>query len=308
MRGTIHLAAARGRALAARAVRAASRGRRGAPLRAARPDGGRGRPLRRAAADAELAGDRRLSRPDVMRAVRGSRASRRRASAGTTSSCAWPSDALICIGPMQGRQPTFVLLDEWAPLRAPRASSSGSRALALLAARFVVEPRAGHRSGPRALGGHHARRRAAGAARRAARRSRPALAGRRRVLGRGRSGRRAPRRAPGARGRTCSRASTSTSSATRIATPQLAARARRQGRPGRERDLQARASWSTGRSSAPGRGHCARRASLTVTLQPFAAVAEPRGVGTGRGARYRDFLGLPASCEPVVAVEDRRSA
>ena len=28
-------------------------------------------------------------------------------------------DGLICIGPMQGKQPTFVLLDDWAPRPRP---------------------------------------------------------------------------------------------------------------------------------------------------------------------------------------------
>ena len=35
-------------------------------------------------------------------------------------------DGLICIGPMSERQPTFVLLDDWAPpARRPRARARG---------------------------------------------------------------------------------------------------------------------------------------------------------------------------------------
>ena len=78
---------------------------------------------------------------------------------------AGPGAALICIGPMQGKQQTFVLLDDWAPRAAARelvARGGARRARGALRR----EPRAGDRSGFRALGGHHRRRRAAGPARR----------------------------------------------------------------------------------------------------------------------------------------------
>jgi hypothetical protein len=85
---------------------------------------------------AALAGDRRLTRPEVMRLL---------ADAGieTTGQRGYhilvrlAKKALICLGPMQGKQPTFVLLDDWAP-RAASRDPSREEALALLAARFAV--------------------------------------------------------------------------------------------------------------------------------------------------------------------------
>ena len=44
--------------------------------------------------------------------------------------------ALICLGPLEGRQQTFVLLDEWAP-RASSLELVREQALALLASRFA---------------------------------------------------------------------------------------------------------------------------------------------------------------------------
>jgi hypothetical protein len=44
--------------------------------------------------------------------------------------------ALICLGPLQGRQQTFVLLDEWAP-RGSSRTLAREEALALLALRFA---------------------------------------------------------------------------------------------------------------------------------------------------------------------------
>ena len=83
-----------------------------------------------------LAGDRRLSRPDVLGLLEG-------AGIATTGQRGYhilwrlARDGLICIGPMQGRQPTFVLLDDWAP-RAQARELTGHEALADLAGRFVA--------------------------------------------------------------------------------------------------------------------------------------------------------------------------
>jgi hypothetical protein len=83
-----------------------------------------------------LAGDRRLTRPEVMRLLEG-------AGIETTGQRGYhilvrlARDALICFGPMEGKQQTFALLDDWAPRAASRDLSS-EEALALLAGRFAV--------------------------------------------------------------------------------------------------------------------------------------------------------------------------
>jgi hypothetical protein len=83
-----------------------------------------------------LAGDRRLSRPDVFSLLEG-------AGIETTGQRGYhilmrlARDGLICIGPMQGKQPTFVLLDDWAP-RAEARALTHDEALADLAARFAA--------------------------------------------------------------------------------------------------------------------------------------------------------------------------
>ena len=87
-------------------------------------------------------------------AARGARASRPAAATGTTSSSRLAQDGLICIGPMQGKQQTFVLLDDWAP---PAQARELSREESLADARGALrgQPRAGDRARSRALGGHH---------------------------------------------------------------------------------------------------------------------------------------------------------
>ncbi|MDX6564320.1 MAG: hypothetical protein QOD65_4134 [Gaiellales bacterium] len=83
-----------------------------------------------------LAGDRRLSRPDVLRLLED-------AGIETTGQRGYhilvglARDGLICFGPMQGRQPTFVLLDDWAP-RAEARELAREEALADLAGRFAA--------------------------------------------------------------------------------------------------------------------------------------------------------------------------
>ncbi|MDP9259680.1 MAG: winged helix DNA-binding domain-containing protein [Actinomycetota bacterium] len=84
---------------------------------------------------AELSGDRRLTRPEVMRLFED-------AGIETTGQRGYhilarlAREALICLGPMQGKQQTFVLLDDWAP-RAESRDLSREAALALLASRFA---------------------------------------------------------------------------------------------------------------------------------------------------------------------------
>ncbi|HET6174040.1 MAG TPA: winged helix DNA-binding domain-containing protein [Gaiellales bacterium] len=83
-----------------------------------------------------LAGDRRLTRPVVMRLFE-------EAGIETTGQRGYhilvrlARNGLICLGPMQGKQQTFVLLDDWAPRAEARELSEGE-ALAQLASRFAA--------------------------------------------------------------------------------------------------------------------------------------------------------------------------
>jgi hypothetical protein len=85
---------------------------------------------------AELSGDRRLTRPQIMRLFED-------AGIETTGQRGYhilvrlAKSALICLGPMEGKQPTFVLLDDWAP-RAAARSLPREEALTCLAARFAL--------------------------------------------------------------------------------------------------------------------------------------------------------------------------
>ena len=85
---------------------------------------------------AELSGDRRLTRPEVMRLFEdaGVETAGQR---GYHILVRLAKSGLICIGPMQGKQQTFVLLDDWAP-RASARDLSREQALAVLASRFAV--------------------------------------------------------------------------------------------------------------------------------------------------------------------------
>jgi hypothetical protein len=83
-----------------------------------------------------LAGDRRLSRPEIMDLLQGEGIE---TSGGRGYHILWrlAQDGLICGGPMQGKQQTFVLLDDWAP-RAESRDLSREESLAVLAARFAA--------------------------------------------------------------------------------------------------------------------------------------------------------------------------
>ena len=85
---------------------------------------------------AELSGDRRLTRPEVMQLFEreGIETSGQR---GYHILVRLAKRALICLGPLEGRQQTFVLLDEWAP-RASSLELVRAEALALLASRFAL--------------------------------------------------------------------------------------------------------------------------------------------------------------------------
>jgi winged helix DNA-binding protein len=83
-----------------------------------------------------LAGDRRLSRPEVMDLLEGDGIE---TGGGRGYHILWrlALDGLICGGPIQGKQQTFVLLDDWAP-RPQSLDLSREQALAVLAGRFVA--------------------------------------------------------------------------------------------------------------------------------------------------------------------------
>jgi hypothetical protein len=248
-----------------------------------------------------LAGDRRLIRPDVMRLLEdaGIETAGQR---GYHILVRLAKNALICLGPMQGKQPTFVLLDDWAP----RTESRGldrEEALALLAARFAVSrgpvtdndfarwagiPLGDARRGLREAGGLAMRSldgvdywlaadQAEGPAPAAGRRRTYLLAGfdeyflgykdRDAMI----DSRHAQKVAPGANG---------------IFRPLVVSGGEIVG------------TW----------GRSLRTRELTITLQPFTTEArdfaqrvEPE-VG-----RYRDFLGLPSGAEPVLLSEPART-
>ena len=245
-----------------------------------------------------LAGDRRLDRPEIMRLLEdgGIETTGQR---GYHILARLARDALICVGPMQGKQATFVLLDEWAPRAESRQITTGE-ALAELATRFVSSrgPVTDHdlarwagitltaaRQGLREAGPAIAARSmdgveywlaadAAGAP--------PPRADRRRafllagfdefVLGyKNRDAQLAPEHAgkvvPGANG---------------IFKPIVVAGGEVVG------------TW----------GRSVRPKALTITLQPFTATA-PGLVEqvSAEAGRYRAFLGLPAACVPIVRSE-----
>jgi hypothetical protein len=83
-----------------------------------------------------LAGDRRLTRPEAMRLFD-------EAGIETTGQRGYhilvrlARNALICLGPMQGKQQTIVLLDDWAPRGASRELPREA-ALSELASRFAT--------------------------------------------------------------------------------------------------------------------------------------------------------------------------
>ena len=142
------LRAARGRPLAARARRPALAGGGGAAPRADRPCR---RPTRsqRGAAGGALAGDRRLSRPEVMELLEREGIA---TGGGHGYHILWrlAQDGLICIGPMQrASSRPFVLLDDWAPPAQARELSR-EQSLAELAGRFASAERRSPRTISRA--------------------------------------------------------------------------------------------------------------------------------------------------------------
>lgn len=83
-----------------------------------------------------LAGDRRLTRPEVMRLF-GDAGVDTAGQRGYHILVRLARSARICLGPMQGKQQTFVLLDDWAP-RAESRDLSHEDSLLVLASRFAV--------------------------------------------------------------------------------------------------------------------------------------------------------------------------
>jgi Winged helix DNA-binding domain len=249
---------------------------------------------------AALAGDRRLTRPEVMRLFE-------EAGVETTGQRGYhilvrlAKSALICLGPVQRKQQTFVLLDDWAP-RASSADPSRDQALARLASRFAVSrgpvtdqdfarwaglPVTDARQGLGTAEGLATRTfdgvewwlaadQAEGAAPAAGRRRTYLLAGfdeyflgykdRAAVL----EAEHAEKIAPGANG---------------VFRPLIVA------------DGQIVGTW----------GRSVRGQELTVTLHPFHARAGLAEQVRPEAVRYRDFLGLPADAEPVLRCRSMRA-
>lgn len=242
-----------------------------------------------------LSGDRRLSRPDVLRLFEES-GIETTGQRGYHVLARLALDALICIGPMDGKQPTFVLLEDWAP-RAQARELSREESLADLAARFAASrgPVTDHdlarwagitltdaRQGLRVAAAPALATRSFGGAEywlaadhaRATREHALLLAGFDEYLigYKDRDAQLAPQHAgkvvPGANG---------------IFKPMVVV------------DGQVVGTWS----------RAVRAAALTIELQPFAAAIpglEERL--KAEAERYRAFLGLPAECKLVVLTRD----
>jgi hypothetical protein len=240
---------------------------------------------------AALAGDRRLSRPEVMELLEGEGIA---TGGGHGYHILWrlAQDGLICIGPMSQKQQTFVLLDDWAPPQQARdlsrdaslaalarcfATSRGPVTVADLARWAGITVAAARRgfaaadglAGEAIDGTEHWV--AADAERPPVHRRAYLLAGfdefmlgyrdRDAILDPEHAG----KVAPGANG---------------IFRPMIVDRGRIVG------------TWS----------RALRAGSLTLTLQPFAEAADRLAADVEPEAdRYRAFLGLPASCKPVVS-------
>jgi Winged helix DNA-binding domain len=243
----------------------------------------------------ELSGGRRRTRSEVMRLLEanGIETSGQR---GYHILVHLAKRGLICLGPMQERRQTFVLLDDWAPRTAAR-ELAGEEALALLAERFAISrgpvtdrdfarwagiALADARRGLAAAEG--VTRRRFGAVEHwlsaddgdripaAGRTQAYLLAGfdeyllgykdRDAVLDPAHSG----KIAPGANG---------------IFKPMVVVGGQIAG------------TW----------GRVVRGGELTLSLHPFAAASSLAGQVAREAARYRDFLGLPGDAQPVVRVE-----
>ncbi len=241
---------------------------------------------------AALAGDRRLSRPEVMQLLESEGIA---TAGGHGYHILWrlAQDGLICIGPMSERQQTFVLLDDWAPSGQARELSR-EESLAVLAGRFATSrgPVTAHdlarwagitvadaRRGLASAGGLVSEDVAGSEHWVAADEKRPAAAARRRtyllagfdeyMLGYGDRDaildpEHAGKVAPGANG---------------VFRPMIVDGGRIVG------------TWSRAQ----------RAGKLTIALVPFAGAAGELAAKVQPEAnRYRAFLGLPASCKPVV--------
>jgi hypothetical protein len=247
-----------------------------------------------------LAGDRRLSRPTVMQLLEDAGIA---TGGGHGYHILWrlAQDGLICIGPVQERQQTFALLDDWAPPEGARELSH-AESLAALAGRFAASrgPVTAHdlarwagitvadaRRGLSAADGLATEQIDGSEHWTAADEERPTAAARRRtyllagfdeymlgyknrdaILAREHAG----KVAPGANG---------------VFRPMIVAGGRIVG------------TWS----------RATRGQALAITLAPFAAGGSGLVAKAGpEASRYRAFLGLPASSKPVVAcgeLEDR---
>jgi hypothetical protein len=245
---------------------------------------------------AALAGDQRLSRPEVMALLEGEGIA---TGGGHGYHILWrlAQDGLICIGPVSERQQTFVLLDDWAP-PADARELSREESLAALAGRFATSrgPVTAHdlarwagitvgdaRSGLAAADGLVSEDIAGNEHWVGAAEERPTAAARRRtyllagfdeyMLGYGDRDAildpdHAGKVAPGANG---------------VFRPIIVERGRIVG------------TWS----------RTQRAGTLTIALEPFAGAGSKLAAKVMPEAnRYRAFLGLPKSCKPVVTCRE----
>ena len=206
-------------------------------------------------------------------------------------------EALICIGPMQGKQQTFVLLDDWAPRSAARELTR-AETLADLAGRFVAS------RGP--VTDHDFARWAGitlGDARRGLEAA-PALASRELDgaeywVAADQAGRRA---AAPAGARSCSRGLTSSSWATRIAWPSSRHDHAAKVVPGANGIFKPMV--VVGGEIVGTWTRTLRPRALTIELRPFEpGVAELAERVRPDAERYRAFLGLPASTPVTITGE-----
>ena len=186
---------------------------------------------------------------------------------------------LICFGPREGEQPTFVLLEDWVP--------AAGRTVARGGAGRARHARTSRSHGPATLRGLRVVVRAAGQGRAGGDRGGRARARPRDARTAGATGRR--RGAPAATGRgrrrRCCRRGTSTSSPTRIARPRSAISGDRRARP---MVIGQRA----GRHRRPRRRHvaaarCPRVRRSTITVRPLVGASTDGGAARGPSPRRR---------------------
>jgi hypothetical protein len=243
----------------------------------------------------ELSGDRRRTRPEVMRLfeANGIETTGQR---GYHILVRLARRGLICLGPLRERQQTFVLLDDWAPRSAAR-ELAGDEALAVLAARFAIS------RGP-VTDGDFARW--AGIGVREARRGLAAADGVTRRRFGGAEHWLSDDAGDGGPAAGCGQAyllagfdeyllgyKDRDAMLDRVHSGKIAPGANGVFKPMIVAGGQIAGTW----------GRSVRGGELTLVLRPFAAAPELAGQVRREAARYRDFLGLPSGAQPLVRTD-----